>query len=125
MFIITFPNNLISISSLLLCLIADIISLLLSGTFAVGFLMVIKAFVISLILRWIGRMGLGIYVFFIERKRIINISFLKKIWYILIWPVFDVIGGIAVLSALFMKVEWKSIPHTHSLSIDDITTKLN
>ncbi len=123
MFIITFPNNLISISSLLLCLIADLVSVLVTDTALIGISTVLKAFVISVALRWLGRMCLGIYVFFIERKRIIHISFVKKILYILLWPMFDMIGGIAVLSALFMHVEWKPIPHNSTISIGDISGK--
>ncbi len=125
MFTITFPNNLISISSLLLCLISDTILSFITGSTIFGLSGVLRAFGFSLALRWAGRMCLGIYVFFIERKRIVRINFLKKLWFILMWPMFDVIGEIAVLSALFMHVDWKPIPHTKDLSIDDIATKTN
>ncbi len=125
MFIITFPNNLISISSLILCLIADVVLSLVTGNAAIGLSVAFKALIVSVALRWIGRMCLGIYVFFIERKRIMHINFFKKIFYIFLWPMFDIIGEFAVLSALFMHVEWKPIPHTKSLTIDDISSKTN
>ncbi len=60
------------------------------------------------------------YIYIIERKRIEHIPFLKKVWFCLTFPLFDIIGKLSLLIALFKKVEWKEIPHTSSIKISDI-----
>lgn len=37
------------------------------------------------------------------------------------FPVFDIIGRLSMLIALFTKVEWKPIPHNASVKIDEIS----
>lgn len=60
------------------------------------------------------------YIYIIERKRIEHIPFIKKVWFCLTFPIFDIIGKFSLLIALFKNVEWKSIPHTSNVKIDDI-----
>ena len=62
----------------------------------------------------------AIYVYIIEWKRIKPIKWYKKIWFCLTFPIFDQIGKIAMLIALFTKVEWKPIPHKAAISISEI-----
>lgn len=62
----------------------------------------------------------AVYVFIIEARRIEYIPLIKKIWFCLTFPLFDIIGKYSLLVALFTKVEWKSIPHTAAVNIDDI-----
>lgn len=64
---------------------------------------------------------MAIYIYFIERKRIQKIGFFKKLWYILTFPIFGIIGEISFLIALFTKVEWKPIPHASDVKITDLT----
>ncbi len=61
-----------------------------------------------------------IYLFVIERKRIIKIPFLKKVLYCFTWPTFDIIGRYTTYVALFKKVTWKPIPHTSKVTIEDL-----
>ena len=60
------------------------------------------------------------YIYIIEYKRIMHIKWYKKIWYCLTFPIFDQIGKISMVIALFTKVEWKPIPHNASVNISDI-----
>ena len=60
------------------------------------------------------------YIYIIERKHIEHIPFFKKVWYCMTFPIFDIIGKFSLLVALFKKVEWKAIPHTSSVKIEDI-----
>ena len=60
------------------------------------------------------------YIFIIEHKRIKKIKLYKKIWFSVTFPIFDLIGKISMLIALFKKVEWKAIPHTVSVSISKL-----
>lgn len=65
-------------------------------------------------------MFMAVYLFIIERNRIKKISFIKKIWFILTWPLFDVIGRYSQYIAVFTKVTWKPIPHDSNISIEDV-----
>ena len=65
-------------------------------------------------------MLIAAYVFITEHKRIIKIKWYKKLLYCLTWPVFDAIGRWTMYFALFMKVEWKPIPHTSTVTIHQI-----
>ena len=62
----------------------------------------------------------GAYLFIIERKRIKKIPLWKKIIYCFTWTTFDIMYRYSMYAALFMKVEWKVIPHTSSITIKDI-----
>lgn len=62
----------------------------------------------------------GIYLFFTDRKRIKKMSLGKKIWFVLTWPSFDLFYRWSMYIALFSKVTWKQIPHTSSITIEDI-----
>lgn len=60
------------------------------------------------------------YIFIVERKRILPIKWYKKVWYCITFPIFDIIGKFSMLAALFVKVEWKPIPHNAAVSISEI-----
>lgn len=66
------------------------------------------------------KMWVAVYLFIVERKNIKKMSLGKKILYTFTWPTFDIIGRYALYAALFMKVEWKPIPHESKVTIDDI-----
>ncbi len=61
-------------------------------------------------------------VFFTERKRIPYMKWYKKLWYSLMFPLFSIIGDLAVWVAVFTKVTWKPIPHKAAVKIDEIET---
>ena len=71
---------------------------------------------------YIERMWVSVYLFIIEHKNIKPMPLYKKVFYTLTWPTFDVIGRWTTYVALFMKVEWKPIPHDSKVTIDDITS---
>ena len=71
---------------------------------------------------YIERMWVAVYIFIIEHKNIKPMPLYKKVLYTLTWPTFDVIGRWTTYVALFMKVEWKPIPHDSKVTIDDITS---
>lgn len=70
--------------------------------------------------RYFANVAAAIYVFIAERKRIKPMSFWKKLWFCLTFPIFDIIGRISSLIAVFMKVEWKPIPHDSRITIEDL-----
>ena len=87
----------------------------------------VKYFLLALLWRIIGKVSYhfenmltAVYVFIVERKRIIKIPLHKKILYCFTWPVFDIFYRYSMYCALFMKVTWKTIPHTSKVTIEDI-----
>jgi len=71
---------------------------------------------------YIKNMWTAIYIFIVERHRIKKIPFIKKVLYTLTWPTFDIIGRYTTYAAMFVKVEWKPIPHTSKVTIDEVDT---
>jgi cellulose synthase/poly-beta-1,6-N-acetylglucosamine synthase-like glycosyltransferase len=63
------------------------------------------------------------YVFIIEHRRITKIKWYKKVWFCLTFPIFDIIGKLAMYIALFRKVEWKPTPHKAGISISELKNK--
>ncbi len=118
MFTITYPNSLVSLISLLMCFFLSLLLAFINAQTSLS--SAVNVFLISVLSRWLGRVFLAVYVFFIERKRIVNLSFFKKCFYSFMFPLFDIIGEFSVLIALFMKVEWKPIPHKSDITINDI-----
>ena len=93
----------------------------------------IKAFWIAMLLSlwlrilyrlgmYISNMAMAVYLFIIEHKRVKKIKLRDKILFTLTWPTFDIIGRYTIYAALFMKVEWKAIPHNSKVTIDDVDT---
>ena len=64
----------------------------------------------------------ALYLFIIEYRRIERVPFLKMLFYCMTWPTFDIIGRYTQYAAIFMKVEWKPIPHKSKVRIGDIKT---
>ena len=66
------------------------------------------------------KMLIAVYVFIMERKRIIKIPWYKKVLYCITFPVFDMIHRYTMYIAIFVNVTWKPIPHTSKVTIEDI-----
>ena len=66
---------------------------------------------------------LAVYLYIIEDARIKKICLWKKILYVFTWPIFDIIGRWTTYFALFMRVEWKPIPHESKVTIDDLNKR--
>ena len=134
MFLVTFPNNIVSLLRRWLNVLAKIIINLIGAKlltqYTKGVINPVIAYItVSLCRRYLSCMVMAAYIFFIERKRIIKIPLYKKAYYCLMWPWFDIIGSISVLIAMFSHVEWKPIPHNANVNIeelaDDIESKNN
>ncbi len=63
------------------------------------------------------------YIFIVENRRIIKIKWYKRVWFTITFPLFDIIGKISLIIALFAKVEWKTIPHTNSTTIKEMESR--
>lgn len=70
--------------------------------------------------RYFANFLAAVYVFISEHKRIKPMSIWKKLWFCITFPIFDMIGRIASLIAVFIKVDWKPIPHNSEVTIEDL-----
>lgn len=70
--------------------------------------------------RYLYNIFTAVYLFIIEYNRIERVSIWKKILYCLTWPTFDIIGRYTQYAAMFVKVEWKPIPHKSKVRIGDL-----
>ena len=86
----------------------------------IAFLIVICHNAINKINFHITSMLVAVYVFIVERKRIIKMPFYKKVIFTITWPFFETIGRWTKYFAVFMRVEWKPIPHTSEVTINQI-----
>ncbi len=130
MFLITFPSNIVSLMRRWLNVIAKIIINLIGARvltdYTNGFFDPIFAYIaVSLSRRYLSSIMMAIYIFIIERKRIIKMSFFKKAFYCLMWPWFDIIGAVSVLIAMFSHVEWKPIPHNADVDIESLADSIS
>lgn len=82
------------------------------------------AFISWTLYTYVKGMILAAYIFIAEYKRIMPIKWYKKLWYCLTFPIFDLIGKLSLIIALFRKVEWKPIPHHASVKISQIEKNL-
>lgn len=126
MFLVTFPNNIVTLLRRWLNVIAKIaINLLLAKAlvdYSKGIVNPIVAYItVSLCKKYLSSIVMAIYIFFIERKRIVKIPIWKKAYYCIMWPWFDIIGALSVLIAMFSHVEWKPIPHNADINIEDLS----
>ncbi|MBQ3816937.1 MAG: hypothetical protein II802_01545, partial [Clostridia bacterium] len=64
---------------------------------------------------------MAVYVYIIERRRIPYIKWYKKVWFCITFPIFDLIGKLALVIAIFKRVEWKPIPHCSDVKINEIS----
>ncbi len=67
----------------------------------------------------------ALYIFIIEHKRIPRMGVLKRAWFCITFPIFDLIGKLSLFIALFSKVEWKPIPHKAAVGIEEIESESN
>lgn len=129
MLLVTFPNNIVSLLRRWLNILASI-GINLVGAVGLskitgGIINPIGTYIIvSLSRRYLSSIMIAIYIFFIERRRIVKIPLYKKAFYCIMWPWFDIIGAISVLIAMFTHVEWKPIPHNSDVDIDTIANNI-
>lgn len=63
----------------------------------------------------------ALILFIVERKRIHNVSFIKKVGIILLFPLFMGLQFVIDVVALFSKnVGWKTIPHGDTTTVEDL-----
>lgn len=121
MFFITYPSGLISVMKKFIIWSLRLALLIIAGE-SFGAAVTLTLSTLYWTLRtYVMNILTAAYVFIMEHKRIVKMKWYKKAWFCLTFPIFDLIGKLAVCIALFTKVEWKPIPHNSAININDIT----
>ncbi|MBQ2307904.1 MAG: glycosyltransferase [Clostridia bacterium] len=123
MLLTIYPRSLFSFFRKLLVFILRVLLIVLAG-FAWGPLWgIIGGMGLNLLSYWAGGMGTALYVMIFEHQHVPKLKWYRALWHILMFPVFDKIGSVSTIIALFMKVEWKPIYHKKDVNIDDLGKK--
>ncbi|MBO7407783.1 MAG: glycosyltransferase family 2 protein [Clostridia bacterium] len=120
MLLTIFPRSLFSFFRKLLVFILRILLIVLAG-FAWGpFWGILGGVGLNILSFWAGDMFTGLYVLIFEHRHVPKLKRNRALWFLFMYPMFDVIGNISMVAALFMKVEWKPIYHKKNVNIDDL-----
>lgn len=74
----------------------------------------------GLLKTWLRSIGNIILIFIRYGDRIQKGNFFKRLFNILMFPFFDIIGKWTTYIALFAKVEWKPIPHDTVVDVNKL-----
>jgi len=120
MFWIVFPRNLTSFFRRFFTMLLGIAVLIKAGQTGVELLGPVSVYLLAVAGHFPSAVFTGIYSLFMLRRRVPKESLLKKLWYCVTFSVFDKIGLLSGLIAMFRKVEWKPIPHVDGKSLEDM-----
>ncbi len=115
-----YPRSLVTFFRNLLVLLLRIAIVFLAGFRWGPFLGLFAGIGINFLTSWGSSMITAAYVCVTERRHIPRLPWYRHLWHIFMFPMFDVIGKLSMLIALFTHVEWKPIHHSRNVSIDEI-----
>lgn len=84
-----------------------------------------KGLALTSLTTWLVLSLQAIYIFIVDRHRLIKMAWWRKILIVVTWPLFDVLEVPTKLLALFSKGKWKPIPHKHSRRLKEIEKATN
>lgn len=87
--------------------------------------LLIGLYLLISVFSYLSSILVAVYIFIVERKRIMKIKWYKKLWFCITFPIFEIVGKLSMYVALFRKVEWKPTPHNAGISISELNTKHN
>jgi len=120
MFWTVFPRSLTAFIRRFLTMLLGIAILVSAGTGGAALLGPVNKYLGIVAGHMTGAIFTAVYILCIEYRRIPSCRPLRMLWYSITFSLFDKIGMISTLIALFMKVEWKPIPHTDSKSLSEM-----
>ena len=71
---------------------------------------------------YVGNILIGLMVVVREWPHI-HCAKRKMVWYLITWPLFDMLYSYLCIVSLFMRVKWKPIKHDEAISIHDLNEK--
>ena len=113
--VITFPVKLIEATLIVLLAVS-------AGSFSDRWLEVVLQVLEVLLFEHLSNIFLALLLFISERRRMPRLRPHLYVWYALTFPLFSIIGDIATVIAVFVKVKWKPIPHRADIAVDQVDT---
>ena len=120
MFWTVFPRGLTAFIRRFLIMILGFCILIRDGSTGIQLLDPLLHYLSTISGHMCGAIFTAVYILSIEYRRIPSCNPLRMIWYSITFSLFDKIGMVSTLIALFKKVEWKPIPHTDNKSLTEM-----
>lgn len=121
-FFLNFPKHIESVFRKIVIFILKIIVAVIACSTLGFFKGVLITYLTGILTKWLRGIAVEIFVLIRYRKRVEKGNFFKRIYHIIMFPFFDIIGKWSTYFALFKKVEWKPIPHNTVMDIDKLKT---
>ncbi len=119
-FWLNFPRQVESVIRKIIIFILKIIMAVMAANL-VGYLKTaLIIYATGLLKTWLRAFGNILLVFIRYGKKIEKCNFFKLLFYIFMFPFFDIIGKWTTYIALFAKVEWKPIPHDTVVDVNKL-----
>lgn len=119
-FFLNFPKHIESVIRKIVSFTLKIIIAVLATTTFGLFKGALITYLTGLAKKWAGDIFVELAVFIKYRKQIEKGNIFKRIFHVLMFPFFDIIGKWTTYVALFKKIEWKPIPHDTVMDIDKL-----
>lgn len=117
-----FPSSVITVPLKLIEAGITVALCILGGRLGQEWLMLLWQVLYILVFEHLSAILMGFVLFFLERRRLRRVKWWQVLWYSLMFPLFSIIGDIATLVAVFVKVTWKPIPHKADIAIGELET---
>ena len=130
-FWLNFPYNIERFFRTTISYIMELIIAIIAVNFLGVLYGLLIAYAFSLLKFWLGNMFLVLLNYIIYEKRIhSNLNKKDRPWYKILFyafmfPFFDKIGKWSMIFAMFVKVEWKPIPHDTVIDMDKLTSPVS
>ena len=115
-----YPRSIVTFFKNLLLLILRILLVVLAGFLWGPFLGLFVGIGTSFLSSWGSSMITATYVLITEHRHVPRLPWYRYVWHVFMFPMFEQIGKISMLIALFSHVEWKPIIHNRNISIDEV-----
>lgn len=120
MLLFNLPSSVITIPAKLVEAVMIVVLALTSGELSPAWYALLFRIVQILIFEHFTAIPLAWLTFIAERRRMVRLRWYQYIWYSLMFPIFGIIGDVAMLLAVFVKVHWKPIPHSAAIAIEEL-----
>ena len=115
-----FPLPILSVPLKLAQAVLLVVLCVMSGAFPTQWLPLLLQVLGILVVAELGNIVMAALVLVLERKRMKQLKWYQYVWYSLTFPLFGIIGDVAMLIAVFAKVTWKPIPHNSDVRIEEL-----
>ena len=120
MLLFNFPNSVVTIPIKLIEVVMLFVLAFTSGDPSPAWYFLLFQTLQILVFEHFTAIPLAWLTFFAERRRMVRLRWYQYVWYSLMFPIFGIIGDVAMFLAVFVKVRWNPIPHHANIQIEDL-----